>query len=215
MIFKFLFNYPTQRIPIDEVCKEFRTLNSFFDAPVQVMSTEEIKSTLDEVLKSTETLKDDTPLSAKKVGLLHDIPLSSVKVNVKTQKVTKRSRCPNGTRRNKKTGDCERIKLQIRSVYDNDRTVTEKRPSPIDVRVDMETERRPSPIDVRTVTEIKPMPMAMPMAIIPNPNPTPKPVKVKRPRCPNRTRRNKKTGNCESIFQMMRSNKTRKFGYAL
>jgi ankyrin repeat protein len=63
MIFKFLFKYPTQRIPVHEVCKEFRALNSFFDAPVQVMSDEEIKSTLDEIVKTTATLKDDTPQS--------------------------------------------------------------------------------------------------------------------------------------------------------
>ena len=79
----------------------------------------------------------------------------------KKSKPKKRTRCPNGTRRNKKTGKCE--------------AKTKK--------IDVKTKRR---------RKVK-------LIIVKKLSPKDKTEKVKkeRNRCPNGTRRNKKTGNCE------------------
>ena len=101
-----------------------------------------------------QTKKKTSP----KMMAIIDIPYSPKKKP--TPK--KRTRCPNGTRRNKKTGNC-----------------------------DAKTKK----IDVKTKKRRK-----VKLIIVKKLSPKVKTEKSKkeRKRCPNGTRRNKKTGNCES-----------------
>lgn len=90
-------------------------------------------------------------------------------VVVKKSTPKKRSRCPNGTRKNPKTGNCESIQPTVKI------PPVRKEPPPV--------RKEPSPIR-KEPTTVQP---ALPE----------KPKK--RSRCPKGTRKNPKTGNCESI----------------
>ena len=122
--------------------------------PVKVHRTAKPKKPATKLRKKTRLTKKKT--SPKMVAII-DIPGSPEKKS----KPKRRTRCPNGTRRNKKTGKCE--------------AKTKK--------IDVKTKRR---------RKVK-------LIIVKKLSPKDKTEKVKkeRKRCPNGTRRNKKTGNCE------------------
>lgn len=122
--------------------------------PVKVHRTAKPKKPAKKVKTKKRTKKKSSP---KMVAII-DIPGSPEKKS----KPKRRTRCPNGTRRNKVTGKCE--------------AKTKK--------IDVKTKRR---------RKVK-------LIIVKKLSPKDKTEKVKkeRKRCPNGTRRNKKTGNCES-----------------
>ena len=82
---------------------------------------------------------------------------------------TKRKRCPNGTRRNKKTGECESNKAKEKEMRED---------APIIKEQDFKEDVHEKYVREDAIQEKN---------------------QVKQMRCPKGTRRNKKTGNCESI----------------
>ena len=94
------------------------------------------------------------------------------KPSPKKPTLKKHKRCPKGTRRNKKTGNCDPVTLKVKKRDDEKTQPRPKTPSP----------KTPSP---KKPTPKKPSPK--------------KPTLKKHKRCPKGTRKNKKTGNCDPI----------------
>ena len=117
-------------------------------------------------IKNINDVSTKTPTPSSLPNL---IPLELLKP-VKQQK----KRCPKGTRKNKKTGDCE-VKPKHKEQMSQSPIISMPIENPA-------TPLTPPPVSVKPATPL-----------------TPPPVSVKRAvkRCPNGTRKNKKTGLCE------------------
>jgi thiol-disulfide isomerase/thioredoxin len=169
-----------------DIKKDFDDISNSYDIPFKSLDLDKYTSLADYFnIESLPTFvvahlypkhSDTNPKLVKKFTGTNLQPLRNFLDGLVSK--PKRKRCPNGTRKNKKTGNCDPKLKSSKTI------LIPPSPSP-----------SPSPI-----IKVNPNPNRKRKIIEDTPTPTPKkktPKKTKRKRCPNGTRKNKKTGNCE------------------
>jgi serine/threonine-protein kinase RIO1 len=108
ILYKYMIDHADKVISLKHLMYDLKSLNNYFDTPVvKNGSTIQHKSSL-KTLHSKTPLMETNPPSMKEIQHRIDHIKSLSKSNKHMKTLNKRAkRCQNGTRRNKKTGNCE------------------------------------------------------------------------------------------------------------
>jgi serine/threonine protein kinase len=107
ILYKYMINHADKVINIKHLMNELKSLNTHFDTPTVKSGSIKNKSSLKAARSKTPDMETNPP-SMKEIQRRVD-HIKSLSKSHKHKKNTKKrlKRCPNGTRRNKKTGNCE------------------------------------------------------------------------------------------------------------
>ena len=124
ILWSFMIEHDSTKINVEKLTKQLKELNFFFNTPTNIgNSTSNVTKSLKSTLSTRKELNQpsmttskppESTLSERKTRLRELSKKLSSKKYITAQtslksKTKRKPRCPNGTRRNKKTGNCESI----------------------------------------------------------------------------------------------------------
>lgn len=111
ILYKYMMSQPSKVMNINNLIKDLNSLNDQFEEPIQVPNTSFNKKSSLKVLHSkTPNMETDPPslkIIHQRVEHIKNISKNTQSYKKNYTKRRRLKRCPNGTRRNKKTGNCE------------------------------------------------------------------------------------------------------------
>ena len=113
ILFKYMINHSVKKIPINDLSKELLSLNDIFKSTTissmnSNIKSQKLRTKLSVSPEMESNIPDEDTLSERLASIRHH-----TRNDARQSSITKsrKKRCPKGTRRNKRTGQCENISM--------------------------------------------------------------------------------------------------------